>query len=172
MPRYIDADALIEMCERMMQEPWNQGTAPHSWADAYDDFISDILRHPTADVIPKDFLTRKKDEAYERGYAEAKTEVEMLQGALKAEERHNELTMEMAQKALANAKSEVVRGIFEELARKSTYVFPTMLYTIAKRDVDELKKKYAPKECPTCKHFVGCEPSTLGVCDLYEEVTE
>jgi hypothetical protein len=41
----------------------------------------------------------------------------MLQGALKAEERHNELTMEMSQKALANAKAEVARGIFEEIER-------------------------------------------------------
>jgi hypothetical protein len=44
MARYIDADALIEMCERMTQDPWNKGTAPSSWADAYDEFISDILR--------------------------------------------------------------------------------------------------------------------------------
>lgn len=42
-------------------------------------------------------------------------DIEALQGALKAEERHNELTMEMAQKALANAKAEVVREIFEEI---------------------------------------------------------
>jgi hypothetical protein len=24
-------------------------------------------------------------------------------------------------------------------------------------------------ECPECKHFVGCEPSTLGVCDQFEK---
>jgi hypothetical protein len=47
----------------------------------------------------------------------AKSEVEMLQGALKAEERHNELTMEMAQKALKNAKAEVAGEIFEEIER-------------------------------------------------------
>jgi hypothetical protein len=29
---------------------------------------------PTADVIPKEFLTRKEDEAYERGYAEGKSD--------------------------------------------------------------------------------------------------
>lgn len=50
----------------------------------------------TADVVPK-------------------SEVEVLQGALKAEEQHNELTMEMAKKALANAKAEVAREIFEEI---------------------------------------------------------
>lgn len=26
-----------------------------------------------------------------------------------------------------------------------------------------------PKDCLQCKNFVGCEPSTLGVCDMYEE---
>lgn len=34
-----------------------------------------IEQTPAADVIPKEFLTRKEDEAYERGYAEAKSEV-------------------------------------------------------------------------------------------------
>lgn len=43
-------------------------------------------------------------------------------------------------------KTEYAREIFEELARKSTYVFPTMLYTIAKRDVDELKNKYTEEK--------------------------
>jgi hypothetical protein len=38
-----------------------------------------------------------------------------------------------------------------------------------KEKLAELKKKYAPKECPSCKHFASCEPSTLGSCDQYEE---
>lgn len=27
-------------------------------------------------------------------------------------------------------------------------------------------------ECPECKHFVGCEPSTLGICDQFEKEAE
>lgn len=46
-----------------------------------------------------DFLSEKEGEA------------EMLQGALKAEERHNELTMQIAQIALKNEKIEVARDI-------------------------------------------------------------
>ena len=41
--------------------------------------------------------------------AEKDAEIERLQGALKAEERHNELTMECAKKALANARAETER---------------------------------------------------------------
>jgi hypothetical protein len=66
MARYIDADELIEMCERMKQDPWNQGTSPHSWADAYDDFESDILRQPTADVVPKREVAREIFEEIEK----------------------------------------------------------------------------------------------------------
>ena len=40
------------------------------------EFAKEIInRTPTADVISQDFLTRKEDEAYNRGYAEAKIEV-------------------------------------------------------------------------------------------------
>ena len=36
---------------------------------------------PSTDLLPKEFLTRKEDEAYERGYAEAKSEVDEFIGA-------------------------------------------------------------------------------------------
>lgn len=76
-----------------------------------------IDEEPTADVVPK-------------------SEVEMWQGALKAEELHNELTMEMAKKALTNAKAEIAREIFEELERKLLFVGQAS-YSLA-----EIKKKY------------------------------
>ena len=38
---------------------------------------------------------------------------------------------------------------------------------IAKHGAKHTEKK----ECPSCKHFIGCEPSTLGICDEYEEAT-
>ena len=69
---------------------------PQSFSYGIFASADEISKLPTADVAPK-------------------SEVEMLQGALKAEERHNELTMEMAKKALANAKSDVAREIFEEI---------------------------------------------------------
>jgi hypothetical protein len=46
---------------------------------------------------------------------EKDAEIERLQGALKAEERHNELTMEMAQKALANARAEAITEFAEKI---------------------------------------------------------
>lgn len=51
-----------------------------------------------------------------------KEEVERLKGALKAEERHNELTMETAQKALANARADTFSEIKTRFAmRYGTY---------------------------------------------------
>ena len=90
------------------------------------DYINE-LEAKLADVVPK-------------------SEVEMLQGALKAEERHNELTMEMAQKALANAKAEVAREIFEDIKAISKYDFPSTYYTISRMALDELEKKYTEEQ--------------------------
>ena len=88
-------------------------------ANAVNDFFADVVPKSEYDAVvsavdnsTQEFLKLHDD------YQEAKREVEMLQGALKAEERHNELTMEMAKKALANAKAEVAREIFEEIESK------------------------------------------------------
>ena len=47
MARAIDADALQELCNRRIQNTWNSGTAPVSWAEAYADFKDDIDSIPT-----------------------------------------------------------------------------------------------------------------------------
>ena len=47
MAREIDADALQELCNRRIQDTWNSGTAPVSWAEAYADFKDDIDSIPT-----------------------------------------------------------------------------------------------------------------------------
>lgn len=82
-----------------------------------------------------DFLSEKEGEA------------EMLQGALKAEERHNELTMQIAQIALKNEKIEVARKIFEEIEDSmSCFEDDDDGYLLKKCEFEffmrELKKKY------------------------------
>lgn len=47
MARAIDADELQELCNRIIQDTWNSGTAPVSWAAAYADFKDDIDSMPT-----------------------------------------------------------------------------------------------------------------------------
>ena len=47
MARAIDADKLQELCNRRIQDTWNNGTAPVSWAHAYADFKDDIDSIPT-----------------------------------------------------------------------------------------------------------------------------
>lgn len=54
--RPIDADALQELCDRRIQDTWNSGTAPVSWAHAYADFKDDIDSMPTL-TPPNEALT-------------------------------------------------------------------------------------------------------------------
>lgn len=49
---YIEREALINTCKKIIQERWNETTAPVSWSHAYADFIDDINNQPTADVAP------------------------------------------------------------------------------------------------------------------------
>lgn len=56
MARPIDADALQELCNRRIQDTWNSGVAPVSWAEAYADFKDDIDSIPTL-TTPNEPLT-------------------------------------------------------------------------------------------------------------------
>ena len=49
---YIEREALIEACKKIIQISWNETTAPVSWSHAYADFIDDIEEQPAADVAP------------------------------------------------------------------------------------------------------------------------
>lgn len=49
---YIEREALINTCKKIIQERWNETAAPVSWSHAYADFIDDINNQPTADVAP------------------------------------------------------------------------------------------------------------------------
>lgn len=150
---YLDEDILYNNVEEKYK------SAKSKAREAYSDVLDTICEMPRSDVVPK-------------------SEVEMLQGALKAEERHNELTMEMAKKALSNAKADVAK-IFEEIEEqidrglavitkilnakggrangKTVLLSKYDVFIESKKYIAELKKKYIPRECPECKHFVGCE---------------
>lgn len=49
---YIEREALINTCKKIIQERWNETVAPVSWSHAYADFIDDINNQPAADVVP------------------------------------------------------------------------------------------------------------------------
>lgn len=49
---YIEREALINTCKKIIQERWNETAAPVSWSHAYADFIDDINNQPAADVAP------------------------------------------------------------------------------------------------------------------------
>ena len=50
MAEYIEREALIEKCKAIIQDKWNDKSAPVSWSHAYADFIEDIENQPAADV--------------------------------------------------------------------------------------------------------------------------
>lgn len=49
---YIEREAVIDFCKKIIHERWNETTAPVSWSHAYADFIDDINNQPAADVAP------------------------------------------------------------------------------------------------------------------------
>ena len=49
---YIEREALIDFCKKIIHERWNETTAPVSWSHAYADFIDDINNQPAANVVP------------------------------------------------------------------------------------------------------------------------
>ena len=51
-------DEIISGCERMIQDSWNSGTAPVSWAEAYATFVDDI---EVQDTIPAPQWIRVED---------------------------------------------------------------------------------------------------------------
>ena len=67
-------------------------------------------------------------------------------------------------------KSEVAREIFEELWEM---VIPEKCtdgcaFYLDMVELTELEQKYT-KQCPDCKHFVGCECFSGQTCDEYKE---
>lgn len=106
---------------------------------------------------------------YTAGYRK-QSEVEALENEIERLERIlNSYALQYGtvvdqQKVIDKAKTEVVMEIdlycIEVSGEFNFYRF------------NELKKKYAPKECPTCKHFVGCECFDGKICEEYEGVDE
>ena len=67
---YIEREALIKACKKIIHDRWNETTAPVSWSHAYADFIDDIEEQPVADVIP---VVRCKDcKYYDKEYHQCK----------------------------------------------------------------------------------------------------
>ena len=48
----IDDSFLEDRCKRQKSDEWNKKAAPSSWADAYEQFLTDIENCPTVDAVP------------------------------------------------------------------------------------------------------------------------
>lgn len=144
MAEYIEREALIAEIQKNINTYWNEGSGGYYIAE--DALNYSVKTAPTADVVPK-------------------SEVERLQEEIETLKDNNEHLAVL----LTEAKQEVAKEIFEEI--ESIFIDGCDYYhTMEIGDYAKLKKKYpGEKECPQCKHFAGCEPSTLGICDEYEE---
>lgn len=60
MARLIDGGFLEERCKRQKSDEWNKKAAPSSWADAYEQFLTDIENCPTVDAVPVVFCRECK----------------------------------------------------------------------------------------------------------------
>ena len=123
--RYIDADKLVEMCNRQIECEWNTIAAPGSWADAFQDFSDLVEQTPTADVVPR-------------------SEVEKLEEYIDDLNDSKEHLCVM----LEEARADVAREIFEEIKTYLEYEYMSYLkaydYTLLTR-IEDLKKKYTEK---------------------------
>ena len=145
MDEYIKReDAISALCFGCNQEFSDEPCEPNECA-----LRQAIKAVPTADVVPK-------------------SEVERLQEMLDA----TIAGQETLQKSLVNAKAEVAREIFAEIEEILEYWYsatPDSYSGVILTYITELKKKYIPQECPTCKHMLSCEPNVFGICEEYEE---
>ena len=142
----------------------------------------------TADVVPKSEVERLKVEG---GILEQEC------GKLMGRVASLEIDLEAMRSAANSYKmhyENLAREIFEEI-EKIRFKEIHKCETLRKRENEvlrrkyweggynslrqlsywlaELKKKYLPKECPTCKHFVGCEQACGGSpCEEHTEVSE
>ena len=123
MPRYIDADKLIEKYERVIKDPWNKSSAPSSWASAWECVIADIDDIPTADVVPKseyDAVVSAVDNSAKEflklhdEYQSANAEIERLKHILDCYALQYG-TVKEQQDVIDKANQEFAREIFEEI---------------------------------------------------------
>jgi hypothetical protein len=189
MEQYIDRDTAIrtaiEMCVKVVGHGITQIDAVDI-ANAFEDI-------PTADVVPKSEVERLVDKWIgAEGLTNDEKTLRLIE-ALKDEAHRYERYYfnHEYDKMIAEAKAEVAREIFAEIEkaissmkynantpRKTVKVeelkeqVDWVLHEVVPQRIAELKKKYIPQDCRTCKHMLSCEPNVFGICDEYEEETK
>ena len=148
MPRYIDADFLIEQLQPAKNSVWNKNDHSKSMSEMIEDFCTELKNAPNADVVPKSEVDKLKIEiealkiANEKMYAANKEQQAEIDSFL---ESVDELQADKAdvtyfkKQLIANAKSEVAREIFEEIERIGGVNNGLFLYNF---EIAKLKKKY------------------------------
>lgn len=84
--RLIDGSFLEDRCKRQMNDEWNKKAAPSSWADAYEQFLTDIENAPAVDDVA---VVRCKDCKY---YLHSNEKCELIDTRLHFYETRNRWT--------------------------------------------------------------------------------
>lgn len=111
--------------------------------------------------MDRGFKIKRLTEENERLKAEVSVKKKLLDKCVDLEDRVKDDTVKrFAEKLEITLMSRLVTATKEQKA--------AILFCI--NQINQTKAIMTkPKDCLQCKHFVGCEPSTLGGCDLYEE---
>ena len=166
MPRYIDADALLERFDAEEPMNWNDTEAEVQEHAAFMFYRWLVDSAPTADVVPRaevDEIAEElsdtiimKDELFDE-VVKLRAEVEDWQAIAEGYQQMLESQYEMHQAELAETKAEVAREIFAEIERE----IKNHGITYAQRKIAELKKKYTEGGernggCQMDKNSDGC----------------
>jgi len=197
MPRYTDIDALLSelpddlpykaSVKRVLIQAPTADVVPKSEYDAVVSAVDNSTKlflklHDDYQEAKRELEELKKDryqvlpdgrvELIPRSDVKAlKEEVDKWMGRFR--ELHE--VAELKQQRIAELEAEVAREIFEEI--KKIFVHRLLHSRDAiddiSGDLDELKKKYVPKDCRDCRYFVGCETACGGrPCDEFEAKKE
>lgn len=134
MARYIDADALIEMCKRQIECEWNTIAAPGSWADAFQDFSDLVEQTPTADVVPRAELAVTSFQQSAK-IATLTAKLESREAVIETLRDISEHLAKMLDKMIVKTRSDVAREIIDDLASEG-------LLNVEPWGIANLKKKY------------------------------
>ena len=139
MPRYIDADALIENIKRCANNEWNKGVAPRSWSDAYEAFIDDIEDASTVDNSMLD--------GYEQGYKDGLISATLKELAPMFEELSDNLT-----NSITDIITKTVGGASLQINTTCETSMPIMFET-EEYDAHGEHYRITKPYCPNCNHI-------------------
>ena len=165
----------VQAKRRDSNEKWSEWTKVNSYREAlkHAKHIMELGYLPN--IVVKDVAVQELWEILDKGNEVMDSADAILDAGFCKQSKTAAEIFRRINECLHVVEKSLDKEIFEANEEKQT---EKMLALIGEKTVyrqvhsilDAVEQKYtAEKECPSCKHFMGCEPSTLGICDEYEE---